>query len=320
MTTSTILIVDDEPTNRRLARVILTPLGYHLREAADGEEALESVREEIPDLVLLDVTMPKRDGYSVCEELKQNVKTKLVPIIMLTSLHQIEDKIKGIELGVNDFLTKPFHTAELIARVRSLLALKHYTDELENAAMVLKGVAEVVERRDAYTGHHCQRVGDYGASIALAMGLGDEDVKIIRQAGMFHDLGKIGIPDDILRKPDVLTAEERKIMKTHAVAGAELVEPMTTMAKVLPFIRHHHERLDGSGYPDGLSNDEIALPVRIVSVVDIYDALATERPYKKAFAPERCLSILREEASHGWWDMNVVEQLAKSLSVWSSLQ
>jgi len=313
--TSTILIVDDEPANRRLARAILAPLGYRLCEAGDGEEALEAVRKQVPDLVLLDVRMPRRDGYSVCGQLKQNVRTKLIPIVMLTSLQEVEDRIKGIELGADEFLTKPFYAAELMARVKSLLALKRYTDELENVSLVLNGVAKVVEQRDAYTSGHCRRVGDYGAAVALAMGLGVDDVKAIRLAGMLHDLGKISIPDSILLKPGPLNEEERKIMKTHAAAGARLVEPMNTMATVLPFIRHHHERLNGTGYPDGLSGDEISLPIRILSVVDIYDALATRRPYKEAFARPQCLTILREEARRGWWDRDVVEHLSKSLAL-----
>jgi len=319
MKTFTILIVDDEPANRRLARAILAPLGYRLRYACDGEEALEAVHKETPDLVLLDILMPKRNGYWVCEQLKQNARTKLIPIIMLTSLHQIEDKIQGIELGVDDYITKPFIATELKARVKSLLAVKLYTDELENVSFVLKGIAKVVESRDSYTGDHNKRVGDYGAGVALAMGLAAEDVKAIRLAGMLHDLGKISIPDSILRKPGSLTDDERNIMKTHAAVGATLVEPMNTMAAILPFIRHHHERLDGSGYPDGISGNEISLPVRILSVVDIYDALATRRSYKDAFSPPQCLAILREEAARGWWDRDVVEHLAKSLAVSTSI-
>jgi putative two-component system response regulator len=309
-TSARILVVDDEPLNRLLIAEVLGPLGYHLSEACDGEEALEAVEKQVPDLVLLDVFMPKLDGYQVCERLKQNPKTKLIPIIMLTSLDQLADRIRGVEAGADDFLSKPFHLAELIARVRSLVALKRYTDELENASAVLRGIAGVVENRDAYTGHHCKRVGDYGASVALIMGLNAEDVRVIRLAGLFHDLGKISVPDRILRKPGPLDTDEYKVMQTHPAAGATLVEPMKTMAKVIPLIRHHHERLDGSGYPDGLSGNQISLSIRIISVSDIYDALATRRPYKDPFPHDKCLHILREEAARGWWDPNVVEALS----------
>lgn len=287
---------------------------YDLREAENGEDALESVHQSPPDLILLDIRMPRMDGYEVCQQLKFDPLTKLIPIILLTALGQIEDRIKGIDAGADDFITKPFHTAELVARVKSLLSLKRYTDELENATLVLQGIAKVVEHRDAYTSGHCRRVGDYGAVIALSLGLGVEDVKWIRLAGMFHDLGKISIPDKLLLKPGALTPEEREIMKTHAQAGADLVHPMHTMKDILPFIRHHHERLDGSGYPDGLTAADIPLAIRILTVVDIYDALTTARPYKKAFSKNQSLDILREESARGWWDPVVVEELARSLN------
>ena len=318
MISSNILIVDDEADLRRLTRNVLAPMGYRLREAADGEEALQEVQKEIPDLIILDVRMPGRDGFSVCQQLKQDVKTKLIPIIILTSLHQVEDRITGIESGADEFISKPFLATDLRARVKSLLALKHYTDELENVAFVLKGIAQVVEYRDAYTAGHLKRVADYGATVALSMGLEADEVNTIRLGGLLHDLGKIGIPDSILRKPGSLNNEERTIMKTHAAAGATLVEPMNTMGKVLPFIRHHHERLDGSGYPDGISARKIPLALRILTVVDIYDALATDRPYKKAYPHKECMAILHEEARRGWWDRDVIECLEKSLAVSAS--
>ena len=313
--TPSILIVDDEPVNRRLARAILMPLGYRFREAGNAEAALEEVHREIPDLILLDVVMPGRSGYDVCRKLKQDSHTKLVPIIMLTALNCLDDRIKGIEYGVDEFLTKPFNATELVARVRALLALKHFTDELENAAEVLKGIAAVAERRDAYTSHHCKRVGDYGAMVAIAMKLGSDDVRAIRLAGMLHDLGKIGVPDHILCKPGPLSFEEQNLMQRHASDGARLLAPMHTMQAVIPFVRHHHEKLDGSGYPDGLCAAEIPLAVRILSVADIYDALNTQRPYKPALEAERCIEILREEARRGWWDLDVVNTLAEGLQI-----
>lgn len=313
MTQARILVVDDEPANRLLLRQLLAHLGYAVREATDGEEALASVAAEPPDLILLDVHMPRLDGYEVCRRLKSDARTRLVPVVMVTGLDQLPDKIKAVELGADDYLKKPFDPMELAARVRSLLSLKRYTDELEHATNVLQGIAKVVERRDAYTGDHCKRVGVRAVAVGAALGLADEELNALRLAGVFHDLGKIAIPDAILRKPGALTAEERDVMKTHAAAGAELVQPMRTMERMVPFIRHHHERLDGSGYPDGLSGREIPLAVRILSVVDIYDALATKRPYKEALSAEKCFSILRDEAAKGWWDRDVVETLVRVL-------
>lgn len=303
-------MVDDERQNRVLLKKILLPMGFQVREATNGEEALAAVAAELPDLILLDVMMPKLDGYGVCQKLKTDPRTRLIPIIMLTSLDQLPDKLKGVELGVDDFLTKPFNVAELMTRVRSLLSLKQYTDDLEHAANVLESIALTVAERDAYTSGHCIRVGHYAVAVGKRFGLGEEDLKMLRLAGTFHDLGKIAIPDVILRKPGPLTSEERTQMQGHAAKGADLVKPMRTMGGVLPLIRHHHERLDGSGYPAGLSGNEISLTVRILTVVDIYDALGTERPYKAALSRERSLEILREEAERGWWDRKVIETLA----------
>ncbi len=306
-----ILIVDDEASNRSLVRRVLEPLGYAVAEAADGEAALAAVAKGIPDLVLLDIQMPRMDGYAALRQLKEDPKTRLVPVVMLTSLDQFPDKLRAVEIGADDYLLKPFHVAELCARVKSLISLKRYTDELEHASKVLHSIALVVEQRDAYTGGHCMRVGVRATRVGIALGLGGEDLKTLRLGGAFHDLGKIGIPDAILRKPGKLSPEEFEAMKAHAAKGADLVQPMRALAAALPLIRHHHERLDGSGYPDRLTAREIPATVRILSVADIYDALATKRPYKDPLPHEVCMKILREEAGKGWWDRDVVEALAK---------
>lgn len=304
-----ILVVDDEEANRNLLREILRPLGYLVREAADGEEALAVVAESTPDLILLDLMMPRMNGYEVCRELKSDPRTRLVPIIILTTLEQLQDKIKAIDLGADDFLNKPFHTIELTTRVRSLLSLKHFTDEFELASKVLRSIALVVEGRDRYTGDHCKRLGEYAVRIGKTLGLGQEDLETLLLGGIFHDLGKIAVSDLVLNKPAPLTPEEFAVMKTHPAVGADLCGAMRTMARVIPLIRHHHEKLDGSGYPDGLAGEEIPLLVRIITAVDVYDALATARPYRKALPHETCMTILREEASRGWWDRDIVEML-----------
>jgi len=308
-----ILVVDDEPTNRKLLKEILTPLGYEVWLAADGAEALEVVARGLPDVILLDVIMPNRDGYSVCKELKAEPRTRLIPIIMLTGLDQLPDKLKALSLGVDDFLTKPFNYAELTVRVRSLVSLKRYTDDLENANVVLEVVAHVVENRDRYTGTHCKRLAEYAEKVGQALKVSAEDQKILRLGGVFHDLGKIAVSDSILNKPGRLTPEEMEVMKSHPGIGADLCGSMRTLEKVRPLIRHHHEKLDGSGYPDHLAGKDISLLVRIISVVDVYDALATKRSYKDSLPRERCLSILREEVQKGWWDAEVVETLARVL-------
>jgi putative two-component system response regulator len=308
-----ILVVDDEASNRRLLRQILTPLGYEVVEAADGVAALAQVARSIPDLILLDVMMPQRDGYDVCRELKTNPRTRLVPVVMLTGLDHRTDKIKAANLGADEFLTKPFDVAELTARVKSLVALKHFTDEMENASQVLESVAMVVEGRDRYTGTHCKRLAEYATQVGRMLGLGEEDLKILRLGGVLHDLGKIAISDSILNKPGGLSSEEWTEMRRHPVVGAELCRSMRTLDKVLPLIRHHHEKLDGSGYPDRLSGKDIPVLVRIISVADVYDALATKRSYKDSLSRGKCFEILRDEADKGWWDREIVETLVQTV-------
>jgi len=295
-------------------RRVLEPLGYLVSEASDGEEALASVSRESPDMILLDIQMPRMDGYSVCRAIKNDPRTRLVPVVVVTSLDQIPDKVKAVELGADDYLAKPVNITELTTRVRSLVTLKHFTDELEHSSRVFEGIALVVERRDAYTHLHGKRIGEYATHIGQALRVSDADLGTLRLAGVFHDLGKIAVPDGILHKTGPLTAEESALMRAHPTVGADLVRPMKTMERVLPLIRHHHEKLDGSGYPDGWRGTEIPLLVRILSVVDVYDALNTKRPYKEAIPRERCLEMMREEAARGWWDRDVLETFARILS------
>jgi putative two-component system response regulator len=309
-----VLVVDDEIVNRTLLKTVLAPLGYEIVEAEDGEAALARVAEKLPDLILLDVLMPRLNGYEVCKALKGDPRTRLVPIVMLTGLGQVDDKIKAADLGADEFITKPFHVAELTTRVRSLLSLKFFTDELEHASTVLESVALVVEGRDHYTGNHCRRLAEYGQRVGRELRVSEDDLKILQLGGVFHDLGKIAISDAVLNKPGKLTPEEWDLMRKHPLTGFELCQSMKTMGRVLPLIRNHHEKLDGSGYPDGLKGGEIPLLVRITSVVDVYDALATKRSYKDSLPREKCLSILREEAAKGWWDREVVEALARVIN------
>lgn len=305
--TPSVLIVDDEAANRRLVREVLEPEGYRLREAEDGERAMGEIDRDPPDIVLLDVLMPGVDGYTVCRRLKRDPRTRLIPVVMVTSLDQLPDKLRAVDLGADDYLLKPFNPVELTARVKSLLSLKSFTDELENASRVLWSLALAIEARDACTGDHCRRMADSAVRLGQALGLGDEDQKVLRLGAHMHDLGKIGVSDSVLNKPGPLSVDEVAAVRRHAAVGYDLCKPMRTMEKVLPLIRHHHERLNGSGYPDGLKGDQIPLPVRIVTVADVFDALTSVRPYKKAFTVEHSIDILRDGAGRSWWDREVVE-------------
>src|SRR5574337_1158396 len=275
-----ILVVDDQEVNTLLVETILAPQGYEIMAASDGERALELVAAQPPDLILLDIIMPGLDGFDVCARLKEDERTRLIPIVMVTSLSDLQDRIRGIEVGADDFLSKPFHSAELIARVRSLLRLKQFTDELENAEDVLCTLALSVEAKDTYTDGHCERLALYSVALGRSLGLPQEQLKALHRGGYLHDVGKIAVSESILNKITELTEEEWRIIRTHPVIGERICKPLKSLKFVLPVIRHHHERWDGGGYPDGLRGQEIPLTARIIQVVDIYDALTTARPYK----------------------------------------
>jgi len=196
-----LLVVDDEVSNRRVLRRLLADLGYSVREAADGVEALAEIGRELPDLILTDLMMPRKNGYELCREVKGDPRTRLIPVVVLTTLEALPDKLRAVDLGADDFLSKPYEMLELKARVRSLLSLKRFTDDLEHASSVLGAIATVVESRDRYTGDHCRRLGNYGAAVGQALGLEEDDVSLLRMGGTLHDLGKIGVPDAILNKP-----------------------------------------------------------------------------------------------------------------------
>ena len=305
-----ILVVDDDVQGRQLLSLALAGLGQ-IQTAADGQEALDLIAQQAPDLVLTDVMMPRLSGLELCLRLKRDPVTRLIPVIVVTSLDQMPDKLQALEFDADDYLTKPYNLTELLARSRSLLRLKHYTDELENASTVLHAVAEIVEARDRYTGRHCRDVARLSEAVAQSLGLSQDAVDLLRLGARYHDIGKVGVPDALLHKAGPLSPDEVRIMQTHAALGADLLAPMHTLRPVLALVRHHHERLDGSGYPAGLRGDQIPLEVRILTAVDIYAALVTERPYKAAFPPEKAFAILREEVKRGWWDGAIVEELAK---------
>lgn len=304
---SHLLVVDDSGLDRQVLQDELEGEGYRVRTAADGEEALLRVAESPPDVILLDVIMPKLDGYEVCRRLKADPKTILIPVVMITSLSQTQQRIAGIEAGADEFLSKPVNRQELLTRVRSLLKLKRHTDELENAETVLFSLAISVEAKDPYTNGHCDRLARYSVALGKKLGLAPEQLRALHRGGVLHDVGKIGIPDSILLKPGPLTREEREVIKAHPVIGERICSPLKSLRHVLPIIRHHHERYDGSGYPDGLAGDAIPLTARILQVVDLYDAFTTQRPYKPAYDPERAFAIMREETARGWWDPRLIE-------------
>lgn len=303
-----ILVVEDEQPNRELLVRLLTGHGYCVEAVSDGEAALRAVEEKRPDLVLLDVRLPGIGGFDVCREIKQRPATRLTPVVLVTGLHAREQKIKGIDVGADDFLSKPFDQEELIARVGSLVRLKRYTDDLESAESVILSLALTVEARDPYTEGHCQRLAAYARALGVQLHLHDDELASLERGGYLHDVGKIGVPDAVLQKPSKLTDEEYETMKRHTVIGERLCGELRSLEAVRPIVRHHHERRDGSGYPDGLRRDDIPLLAQIVGIVDTYDAITTTRPYRAALPADHAYEELRRETRMGLHREDVVQE------------
>jgi putative two-component system response regulator len=290
------------------AVALLAMEGYEVLEADSGPAALAAIGAINPDLILLDVMMPGMDGYEVCRRLKQDGQTRLIPIVFVTALDDRRARLKGIEAGGDDFLTKPFDQLELSARVKSLVKQKRLNEDLDHAEQVLFSIARTVESRDPNTGDHCERLVDRGQAFGAFLRLSRTEIRDLMWGGYLHDIGKVGIPDAVLLKPGQLTLEEWETMKQHVLIGEKICQPLRTMRGVIPIIRHHHERWDGSGYPDGLVGDRIPSLAQVFQIIDIYDALTSERPYKKAFTPEAALTILDEETTKGWRNPKLIEQ------------
>jgi putative two-component system response regulator len=309
--TGTILIADDQAANRELLEELLATQGFTVITVSDGADVIQELARTPVDLVLMDVMMPGLTGFQACEKIKNNPDTYLIPVILITALCDRQDRIEGIKVGADDFLSRPVDRTELLARVTSLLRLKHRTDELERAESVLFSLARSIEGKDPYTHGHCERLADYSARLGEQLGLAEDQITALRRAGIVHDVGKIAVPDAILLKPGRLTPDEWTIIREHSAVGERICAPLKSFRFVLPIIRHHHEKLDGSGYPDGLRGDAIPIAARVLQIVDVYDALTTDRPYKKAFSITDALQTMKDEVSQGWWDPHIFDQFER---------
>ncbi len=304
-----VLVVDDHDSSREGLIALLVLQGYRVTSATNGVDAIEAAVREQPDLVLMDVMMPGLDGFDACSRLKRLPATRLTPVVLITGRQDNEDRIRSIEAGADDFLSKPCNVHELTARVRSLVRFKRYTDELDSAEAVIDSLSLTIEARDRYTEGHCVRLSRYAAAVGASLGLDEGDCSALARGGYLHDIGKIGVPDAVLLKPGRLTSAEHEQVKLHTVIGDRLCTELHSLRHVRPIVRSHHERLDGTGYPDGLRGDAVPLLAQIMGIVDVYDALTTERPYKPAWPIERALDELAAEGRRGWRRMDLVNVL-----------
>ncbi len=309
MPLGTILVADDNEEMIELLSRLLRSQGYRVLAAKNGAEALDILIHHQVDLALVDVFMPGQSGLAVCRAAKERPETRLTPIVLVTGTDGVEARVEGIKAGADDFLSKPLRKEELLARVSSLIRLKRYTDELESAETVLCSLARSIEAKDPYTEGHCDRLSHAAVALAERLGLPEETRIALRRAGIVHDIGKVAVSEHILLKPGPLDAAERYIMESHTIVGERICAPLKSFRHVLPIIRHHHEHMDGTGYPDHLKGNDIPLAARVLTTVDIFDALTTERPYRLAMSPAEALAMLRQESARGWWDALLISAL-----------
>jgi putative two-component system response regulator len=306
-----VLVVDDLPSNRALLARCLEHDRYTVQFAADGARALECVKRDPPDIVLMDVMMPGVSGIDACRSLKQDPATRLVPVVLITAAVDGDSRLRGIDAGADDFLSKPINPTELRARVRSLMRIKRYTDDLDTAEAVIVMLALTIEARDPCTEGHCQRMAASASAFGSAIGLSADDLQLLHRGAFLHDIGKIGVPDAVLLKPGKLTDDEFATMKSHTLIGDEICSQSRLLSRIRPIVRHHHERRDGSGYPDGLRGDDIPLLAQIIGIVDVFDALMSPRPYKPAATLRQAHDQLRAEGARGWHRADLLEEFIR---------
>jgi putative two-component system response regulator len=309
----TILVVEDDAHIRDVLSGLLGTLGYRMLMAASAEQALDALNVVSPDLVLTDVHLGAMSGIELCVRLKADPRYELMPVVILTAVGDLEARVAGLAAGADDFFTKPVAFVELRTRLGALLRVRLLLSQLERAEAVITTLALTIEARDPYTLGHCDRLSRYAVAVGEALGLDPEMVRSLRLGGYLHDLGKIAVPDGILLKPGPLDPIEYERIRAHPGAGSDLVLGLRSMELVRPIMRHHHEKWDGSGYPDGLKGEAIPLGARVISVVDVFDALHTERPYKAALPRSEAVSTLIRETDLGYWDPRVVETFLEIL-------
>jgi putative two-component system response regulator len=307
----TVLILDEADVNRRFLRAILKTAPYRILEASRPSDALSLMERNTVDLIVTELMMSEMNGLEFCRLVKNRRETRLLPVLIVTSIQGVHNEVAGLESGADEVLTRPLHPVVVRTRVRAMLRNKALIDSLDEAEAIIFSLGQAIEGRDPYTGGHCARLATYSLALGSALGLGRGDLLALYRGGYLHDIGKIVLSDEILFKPGPLSPEEREEMQTHTVRGEEICRPMKSLAPVLPIIRSHHERWDGSGYPDGLGGEQIPLLARVLQVADIYDALTTARSYKCAMPHADAIRAMEGEAQDGWRDPELISLFAE---------
>jgi putative two-component system response regulator len=323
-----VLVVDDLWSNLELMEAIFTNAGFEVFSALDASSALSIFETNKIDIAILDVMMPGMDGFELCRTLKSMAGKNFFPIVLLTALTDRQSRITGLECGADDFISKPFDAAALTIKVRSLMKLKALQDELEHSENVILTLAVAMEARDPYTRGHSTRVGDISVAFASFLGFGRKEQEQMRKAGILHDIGKIGVSTDLLCKDGKLTGDELEAVKRHTVIGEEICKPLVSVRGILPAIRSHHERWDGTGFPDGLRGEEIPVSARMLAIADSFDAMVSRRPYRHGRAASTVIGVFNDEKDSGQWDPKLVDHFVEMIArmdpagkrAWSSLQ
>lgn len=297
-----VLVVDDLQPNLELMEAVFQKAGLQVYSALGGEEALNIYATEHIDAAVLDVMMPGMNGFELCRKLKHFSEKEYIPVVLVTALYEKKNRIIGLEAGADDFITKPFDTQELIAKIRSLLKLKELHEQLDHSENIIFSLVLTLEARDLYTKGHSTRVGDLASEFGAFLGFPSRDQAVLKKAGVLHDIGKMALSEAILNKPSGLTMQEVEEVRRHPTLGEEICKPLKSLREILPGIRHHHERWDGSGFPDNLTGNTIPLIARMLSIIDSFDAMVSIRPYRGRRSIDDVVTIMQEERHSGQWD------------------
>ena len=309
-----VLVVDDDQAICRVYERLLSMHGYSVVTVRDGIQALEAVRRQPPDVVLLDVAMPGLNGFEVCRQIKCDQATRLTPVILVSAVDAVENRVEGFAAGADDFLGKPPDQTELLTRVDAVVKVKRYTDDLDSAASIVTTLATMIEARDGHSEGHCHRMANYATALGRRLNLDADDLQALRRGGMLHDIGMLAIPESVILKSGPLDQTEFDVVKTHTTVGDSLCSNLRSLQSVRPMVRHHHERRDGTGYPDRLHGNEIPLLAQIIGIVDVYDAVTTRRAYQPSRTADEAIGVLRSEVEKGWRSHDLVEEFVTLIS------